>query len=136
MKSRRSRKRVLGAASVVSLLLALIGACSDNGEGERCESANGNADCQSGLVCTKASQLAPEFATSDRCCPADRATATAPSCKDPSGSSLVDAAPPPDTGPVPEASTEAGVDAEAPDADAEVPDADDPDADAEADAGT
>jgi hypothetical protein len=56
----------------------LLIACSSQGEGERCVSANGNADCASGLVCISAVDLAeyernkdyPEF-VADRCCPVD-----------------------------------------------------------------
>jgi hypothetical protein len=33
-------------------------ACADQGEGDRCDPANGNADCESGLVCVKAERLA------------------------------------------------------------------------------
>jgi hypothetical protein len=49
------------------LLLAGVGlslpGCSKQGEGERCDlAANGHADCDEGLVCTK-------FGSTERCCP-------------------------------------------------------------------
>ena len=50
----------------------LFASCSQQGEGERCVAANGNADCASGLQCQSAEFLENErnskFAA-DRCCP-------------------------------------------------------------------
>jgi hypothetical protein len=47
----------------------LVSGCSQQGEGERCSSAQtGNADCDSSLTCVPATQL--RNSTTDRCCPA------------------------------------------------------------------
>lgn len=59
----RTRHLVLGL-----LLSAVVLACSKQSEGERCELANADADCESGLLCTSARDLgAPDGV--DRCCP-------------------------------------------------------------------
>jgi hypothetical protein len=59
---------ILSFASLAALLSAP--GCSQQGEGERCDSAkNGDDDCDSGLTCVSANELlSPE---TDRCCPAD-----------------------------------------------------------------
>lgn len=49
-----------------SLLLSPL-SCSRQKEGERCSRLNADADCESGLVCTLASQL--RSSDIDRCCP-------------------------------------------------------------------
>lgn len=66
---------------VVTLLgtlgvIALSSGCGLQGLGDRCDTRSdngGNDDCESGLVCTPAAELAGS--ASDRCCPADRSTA-------------------------------------------------------------
>lgn len=93
----------------------IASACSNQGEGERCEILNGNDDCntEEGLICFPMTQL--RNTNSDRCCPADRSRATHPVCKtsaDPGGG---DSAPPPDTG-APSPTPDAGP---TPDADVE-----------------
>jgi hypothetical protein len=102
--------------------LALIAACSNQGEGERCESLNGDDDCKTdeGLVCYPAALLTNT--SSDRCCPRDRATATHPVCKTPVEVVGTDGGAPPDTGP-PITPAEGGVEDAGDDAatDAEVP---------------
>lgn len=60
-----------------SLVLAVIGfgivvACSDQGEGDRCEIENGDSDCAAGLVCVPASRRA----SSDAATAADAALGT------------------------------------------------------------
>lgn len=63
---------------VVALAASLSGACTTHGDGGRCDSRNGNADCDNGLVCTPAVDITlPEGGTSmaDICCPQDRTTA-------------------------------------------------------------
>lgn len=58
---------VLAFVSGVAILLAP--ACSQQGEGERCDFAkNGDLDCDSGFTCVKDAELAEDGA--DRCCPA------------------------------------------------------------------
>jgi hypothetical protein len=43
--------------------------CSQQGQGERCDSINGDADCDSGLTCVLKGKLAASPV--DRCCPAE-----------------------------------------------------------------
>jgi hypothetical protein len=101
------RPRSYKTACLVGAILAFglvavggVGACSNQAEGERCETLNGNDDCNTGggLICYPAALLVGT--TSDRCCPQDRTTATAPVCKAPV-SGVGDASAPPDTGPPP-----------------------------------
>jgi hypothetical protein len=62
-------------AFLVSCLFA-SSACSNQPEGGRCDTTNGNDDCETGLVCTPASKLnigtKPGHATSALCCPDQR----------------------------------------------------------------
>ena len=63
---------------VVALAASLWGGCTTHGDGGRCDSKNGSADCDNGLVCTRAQEiLLPEggVSQSDICCPQDRSTA-------------------------------------------------------------
>lgn len=104
---------------LVSVFLAVglagfvaLSACSNYGEGERCETLNGNDDCDDGLVCTPKSQLTAPFNSSDRCCPSDRTLATTTACAVPQNAVGTDAAPPSETGPGVDATVgEAGKDA-------------------------
>jgi hypothetical protein len=58
---------VLVFVSAVAILSAP--ACSQQGEGERCDFAkNGDLDCDSGFSCVKRAELAEGI--TDRCCPA------------------------------------------------------------------
>lgn len=109
MKGRSARLRILGLAAASAVgVLAIVSACSNYGEGERCEITNGNDDCANGLVCTSAKALAQPYNTSDRCCPLDRNIATAESCKQ-ATSTIGQNPPPPDSGPAPDATvTDAG----------------------------
>jgi hypothetical protein len=50
-------RAVIGCALVLTALLASV-ACADQEEGQRCDPANGNNDCASGLVCIRADRLA------------------------------------------------------------------------------
>jgi hypothetical protein len=50
--------RWLGCGSCALALAALFAGCADQGQGERCDPLNGNADCAPGLVCVKAESLA------------------------------------------------------------------------------
>jgi hypothetical protein len=108
------KKACLVGALVMSGFLAL-GACSNGGEGDRCESLNGNDDCNTdiGLICTPAALLVGT--TSDRCCPADRTQATETVCKTPVSGVQADAIAPTDTGPPP-TTTDASVNDAAPEA--------------------
>ena len=97
-----TRHRSLGIAlfALAGAFIVVASACSNQGEGERCESLNGNEDCKTdeGLICYPQAQL--RNSNSDRCCPLDRSTATHPVCKT-SVDVNRDATPPPDTGPPP-----------------------------------
>lgn len=88
--------------AIVGAFVTVASACSNQGEGERCESLNGNADCKTdeGLICYPQAQL--RNTNSDRCCPADRSTAVHPVCKTSIDVGGGDASPPPDTGPPPD----------------------------------
>lgn len=111
-------RRVVGVALLVAAggFIALASACSNQGEGERCEFTNGNGDCNTddGLICYPQAQLR-QGANSDRCCPADRSKASHPVCQTPLDI-VEDAATPADTGPPPAIETK---DASANDADSE-----------------
>jgi len=122
-------RRVLGITLFVigGALLAIGSACSNQGEGERCEVENNNDDCKTdeGLICFEANLLSNT--TSDRCCPADRSKATHPVCKTSTDIGGGDAIAPADTGPSPTPDTGT------PDADAggeDAPSGNDADADA------
>ena len=107
----------IGLATLATL--AVIGGCSGQGEGERCDhraANNGDSDCQNGLTCQNpASNIA--VSPYGVCCPEDLALAKTSACSANSG--LIDANPaPPDataggdaTGGDATASGEAGADA-------------------------
>ena len=118
------RYRFVGVV-MASLLCAFaaLTACSNQTEGDRCQAENGNDDCQSGLVCLASSQkpfnggvglVNPPFNNSDRCCPADRATATHPACVNLTSIGGDSAAPPDATGPTPDATPDTGTDTSTP----------------------
>ena len=70
------RRTVITAISVVVTAL-FFGACSNGGEGDRCDHLadnNGNDDCQNGLQCIRADAVNGSDRQSDRCCPTDRST--------------------------------------------------------------
>jgi hypothetical protein len=87
--------------------LGVVTACSNYGEGERCDVNNNNDDCQNPLQCTPKAQINAPFNSSDRCCPVDRATATHPACTQ--LQATIDAAAPPETGPGTDATVDAPV---------------------------
>ncbi len=97
----------------VGAFMAVAVACSNQAEGERCDTLNGNDDCASGLVCYPQAQLKDTI--SDRCCPADRAKATAAVCQVAVDILGGDASTPTDSGPSPvaDAATDANSDATA-----------------------
>lgn len=108
---RRRRYRIVSIVLCLALGgVAVVTACSNYGEGERCDVNNNNDDCQNPLQCTPKAQINSPFNSSDRCCPVDRATATHPACTQ-LQATLDGAAPPSETGP--------GTDAVAADAPAE-----------------
>jgi hypothetical protein len=75
--TRATRLALAAFVSLAGLGLGAVG-CSLQAEGERCSVANGSADCESPLVCTKRDLLTGS--TVDRCCPADRSQATTAEC--------------------------------------------------------
>ena len=101
----RGRAAGVIIGSLIATFVALA-ACSNNGEGERCDFDNGNDDCQDGLVCVPATAqgnrgagygtVNPPYNSSDRCCPLDRTTASHPACVL-GASTGADAAPTPPT---------------------------------------
>jgi hypothetical protein len=57
-------------AFVSALAVMTVPGCSQQGEGERCDSAkNGDEDCDSGLTCVRSNELSDGI--TDRCCPAE-----------------------------------------------------------------
>jgi hypothetical protein len=57
-------------AFVSAIAVLTVPGCSQQGEGERCDSAkNGDEDCDSGLTCVRLNELLEH--TADRCCPAE-----------------------------------------------------------------
>ena len=64
------------------LCLALLAACSKQGEGERCDLNSGNLDCDTGLICRSAEQLS---ITGGRgvalCCPQDGVEPSVDACR-------------------------------------------------------
>jgi hypothetical protein len=112
--------RLASVALVLSVgaFIAIVSACSNQGEGERCEVENGNDDCKTdeGLLCWPQEQLG-RGSNADRCCPAIREKSTHPYCK--TTPSIGDGGEtPPDTGPAPtpDAGGDGGSDADAGDA--------------------
>jgi hypothetical protein len=95
--------------------LGLVVACSNQGEGDRCELDNGDSDCDTGanLICVPgptressetgswrasyAQGVNDPYKNADRCCPLNRDLATHPACV--RQSAATDAAPPTDSGP-------------------------------------
>jgi hypothetical protein len=94
--------------SLVAVLIGTLGllapGCSNQSEGERCDTNddnNGNDDCAAGLQCYPKADLVGNGATTDVCCPAGLVGATTAVCtkqeNGPAGSA--DAAPPSEGGP-------------------------------------
>jgi hypothetical protein len=88
--------------------LALVGACNGQGEGDPCDTRNGNNDCQNGYVCT--TMTAANF-MGPRCCPGNPALATQAACRAGAG-----AVTPVDAGPIDAAIDASETDASAIDA--------------------
>ena len=116
-RARRNRFLFVTRALVLSLLggLVTLAACSNQAEGDRCQAENGDTDCQSGLVCLAAGSTKPfnggvgvvnkPYDDSDRCCPYDRSTARHPACVLQTTVIGEGGAPPPETGPAPDATS-------------------------------
>ena len=62
----------------LAITLALLGACSDASEGDGCDLANGNDDCDEGLICRGAWEVR---ASGSVCCPAPPAKPSASACQ-------------------------------------------------------
>lgn len=105
--SRRTVGMVL--AAVLLTCMAIGTACSNQGEGERCDTDD---DCQSGLRCQTNNLPQYNNQVVPRCCPP--ANPTALDCKAPIGSDDGGDNPQPDssTTPTPDAETDSGSDAE------------------------
>jgi hypothetical protein len=108
----RFRNALIVGSAVASVLVALS-ACSQQGEGDRCDFDNGDIDCASGLICLPATNqngrgagtgtVNPPYNNSDRCCPPDRTQATHPACTVPKSPVAGDSGTPADSGPTPDA---------------------------------
>ena len=62
--------------------LALLAACSKQGEGERCDLNSGNLDCETGLVCRSADQLSISGTRGVAlCCPQDGVEPSVNACR-------------------------------------------------------
>ena len=82
---RRSRfaRLVIGPLAVALVSALSVGACSNQGEGERCDNRGdhaGDDECQDGLKCllVGSSSIPTE---NYRCCPADQTAPTVAACK-------------------------------------------------------
>lgn len=56
-------------AFVSAIALLSVPGCSQQGQGERCDSINGDTDCDTGLSCIPKQKLLD--GVTDRCCPAE-----------------------------------------------------------------
>ena len=72
---KRTMSRIVAAALLVAIGLTGAMACSNQGEGERCDPNNDNEDCASGLTCRKI-----EGQESPLCCPPVGEPATVSAC--------------------------------------------------------
>jgi hypothetical protein len=76
-------QRLVPAVAIGALLAALVNAsaCSQQGEGERCDRLNGesgpDSDCADGLVCTSSKDLGT---SADICCPPEGETPNELAC--------------------------------------------------------
>lgn len=91
--------RALLVVVAVGSGIGIVAACSNQGEGEVCNTLNGSDDCQTdqGLACFAANVL--NNTDTDRCCPEDRSKATHPACTTYSASVIPDGTAPSNTGP-------------------------------------
>jgi hypothetical protein len=122
MKRAEGRYRKAWAVgSAVAAVLVVLSACSQQGEGDRCDFDNGDSDCGDGLICLPKSNQSGRgtgigtvnspYNSSDRCCPPDRTKATHPACTVPV-TPTADAGTPADSGPTTDSgSTDSGSDA-------------------------
>jgi hypothetical protein len=63
------------------LLSSWVLGCSEQGEGERCDTNNGNYDCEPGLLCKSGAQLDVEGRGVALCCPPDEITPSVDACR-------------------------------------------------------
>jgi hypothetical protein len=77
-----SSLRPLAVFSLLSALASVVFApgCSRQAEGERCDTANGDSDCDDGLKCTSQNKLQSP-GMSDRCCDPDGTTFSDSRCQ-------------------------------------------------------
>ncbi len=70
-----------------------LGGCSQQAEGERCSTLNGNDDCSDGFECAPASDFQGQ-SNADLCCPPKGQSASSSLCQIRNGQAPFDAAPP------------------------------------------
>lgn len=119
MRRRMLRRSVFGGLLLVSVAGVLAASCSNQGMGQRCDRRaqnSGNDDCEPGLVCVPLAQLSDTLASTDTCCPVNRAALTSGPCAAGPASIADAAAPAPDAeGPADDGAAPPELDAEAPD---------------------
>lgn len=76
--SRPATRKLIPFVAALILLMGSVYACSNQGEGDRCDTRNGDEDCLSGLICTSKGTLGTD---SDRCCPSNRTQSSADVCR-------------------------------------------------------
>jgi hypothetical protein len=93
-----ARRRALPVLLALAVVTGLCGAasCADQGEGERCDPDSASDDCESGLVCTRTTNLVAVRAPlgSGLCCPPEGQAASVDACSRASSAFLGDAAAP------------------------------------------
>lgn len=81
MATVRPLAHLVRLSSVCALAFFALG-CADQGEGERCDLRNGNADCESGLECTPADELIRvEGKGAALCCPPEGEAPSTEGCQ-------------------------------------------------------
>ncbi len=81
--ARITHSRTAAGALLSALVLAFAYACSNYGDGERCDSRGSNLgqdDCKDGLLCTTGAARGDQTAP-DLCCPPNRNDSVSAACK-------------------------------------------------------
>ena len=78
---RRQPRSSRAAGLGLLVCLALVWGCSKQKEGERCDLANADQDCETGLVCLGETQLSIKGRGIALCCPQFAANTTVDACR-------------------------------------------------------